>query len=50
MKEKIEKIFIEYQNAITEYFEMEVPIENDAEHMDCFLENLKKEILAILPE
>jgi hypothetical protein len=45
MKEKIEQIIIGYQNAITEYFEMEEPMENDAENMDNFLENLKTEIL-----
>jgi precorrin-2 methylase len=48
MKEQIEKIITEYQNAITEYFEMEVPMENDAENMDNFLENLKAEILELI--
>ena len=28
MKEKIEQIITEYQNAIKEYFEMEVPMED----------------------
>lgn len=45
MKEQIEKIITDYQNAITEYFEMEMPMENDAENMNNFLENLKAEIL-----
>jgi hypothetical protein len=48
MKEQIEKIITEYQNAITEYFEMEVPMENDADNMDNFLENLKAEILELI--
>lgn len=48
MKEAIEKIILDYQNAITEYFEMKVPMENDAENMDNFLENMKKEILAVI--
>ena len=48
MKEQIEQIITEYQNAITEYFEMEVPMEHDAESMNCFLENLKVEILELI--
>lgn len=48
LREKIEEIVIDYQNAITEYFEMEVPMEDDAGNMDNFLENLKDEILELL--
>jgi len=48
MKEQIEKIITAYQSAVAEYFEMEVPIDNDAETMDCFLENLKVEILELI--
>ena len=40
MKEKIEQIILDYQNAITEYFDMEVP-------MDDLLENMKAEILEL---
>jgi hypothetical protein len=48
MKERITQIFTEYQDAIAEYFAMEVPMENDAGNMDNFLENLKAEILEII--
>lgn len=47
MKDKIEQIILEYQNAITEHFEMEVPMEEDAECMDNFMENMKAEILEL---
>jgi hypothetical protein len=47
MKEKIEQIILEYRNAITEYFEMEVPMEEDAECMDNFMENMQNEILEL---
>jgi hypothetical protein len=47
MKEKIEQIILNYQNAITEYFEMEVPMEDDVGNMDNFMENMKKEILEL---
>ena len=47
IKEQIEQIVLEYQNAITEYFEMEVPSEDDPECMDNFLENMKNEIIAL---
>jgi hypothetical protein len=48
MKEQIEQIITEYQSAFAEYFEMEVPMEHDAESMNCFLENLKAEILELI--
>lgn len=48
MKEQIAQIITEYQNSITAYFEMEVPMDHDAETMDCFLENLKAEILELI--
>ena len=48
MKEQIAQIITEYQNSITAYFEMEVPMDHDAEIMDCFLENLKAEILELI--
>ena len=48
MKEQIAKIITECQNAITEYFEMEVPMENDADNMNNFLEDLKAEILELI--
>lgn len=47
MKEKIAEIILSYQNAITEYFEAEVPMEDDAANMDNFLENMKEEILSL---
>ena len=45
MKEKIADIILQYQNVISNYFEMEVSMEYDAEHMDAYLENMKVEIL-----
>lgn len=48
MKERIAQIITEYQDTIAEYFEMEVPMDHDAETMDCFLENLKAEILELI--
>jgi hypothetical protein len=45
MKEKIADIILQYQNEISNYFEMEVSMEYDAEHMDAYLENMKVEIL-----
>ena len=48
MKEQIAKIITECQNNITEYFEMEVPMENDADNMNNFLEDLKAEILELI--
>lgn len=48
MNEQIEKIISEYQSAVAEHFEMEIPPDNDAETMDCFLENLKTEILELI--
>ena len=48
LSKKIEEIVIDYQNCITEYFEAEVPMDNDADMMDNFLENLKNEILELL--
>lgn len=48
MKEQIEKIITEYQNDVAEYFKMEVPMDNDADMMDHFLECLKNEILELI--
>lgn len=50
MKEKIIAIITEYQDAIAEYFEMEVPMEDDSGHMENFLENLKAEITELFNE
>ena len=50
MKEKIIAIITEYQNAVGEYFKMEVPMDNDADMMEHFLECLKNEITELLKE
>ncbi len=50
MKEKIIAIITEYQNKIAEYFEMEIPMEHDSEHMEIFLDNLKAEITELFNE
>jgi len=47
MKEKIIAIITGYQDAIAEYFEMEVPMEDDSGNMENFLENLKAEIVEL---
>jgi hypothetical protein len=44
MKEKIAAIITRYQDAIADYFNLEVPMEDDSGHMENFLENLKEEI------
>lgn len=47
MKEKIAEIILGYQNEIKEYFETEIPMEDDADNMDSYLEHMKQEILAL---
>ena len=48
LSKKIEEIVIDYQKTVTEYFEAEVPMDNDADSMDHFLSCLKNEILELL--